>query len=389
MGTYISSNANRCYVATEPAFGRAASITNANRFPVLRLQVQQSLQAGRRLDKTGTRSFLGISNSSRRYTSFEALAYLTSWAGSGEPAYGPFFQGACGAPARASLNITINGLQGVLQFTSVLEHGLAVGSGVAFGNEIRFVTNVIDSTTFQINAPFRSAPQPGNSLAATVTYALAANLPSVTIYDYWDPITAVSRVITGAAVDTLRLTVNGDFHEFSFAGPAADLLDSSSFVPGSAGLAAYPVEPRVGKGDYSIVPGHLGEVWLGSPASQFFTLVGASLMLKNNIDLRDREFGSSYPLGISPGAREVITRFSLLAQDDAQTIALYAAAKQRSPIASMLQLGQQRGQIMGVFMPRVVPEIPAFNDDKLRLQWDFNNNLAEGVADDEIYFAFA
>lgn len=89
------------------------------------------------------------------------------------------------------------------------------------------------------------------------------------------------------------------------------------------------------------------------------------------------------------GEREVISKFALLAQDDAQTVALYAAAKQRNPIAAMLQLGQQRGQLMGLYMPNVVPEIPVYNDAKPRLQWEFNNNLAQGISDDEIFVAFA
>src|SRR5581483_8778332 len=86
---------------------------------------------------------------------------------------------------------------------------------------------------------------PTASLAPAVTYSLATALPSVTLYDYWDPVAAVSRVVAGAAVDALEISVNGDYHEFVFSGPAADLLDSSSFVPGSAGLASFPTEPAL------------------------------------------------------------------------------------------------------------------------------------------------
>ncbi|MGH9582570.1 MAG: hypothetical protein ACRD4O_06515, partial [Bryobacteraceae bacterium] len=81
--------------------------------------------------------------------------------------------------------------------------------------------------------------------------------------------------------------------------------------------------------------------------------------------------------------------FSVFAQDDAQTTGLYAAAKQRMPISGMLQLGQQQGQIMGVFLSSVIPEIPQYNDTETRLQWQFKNNLAQGTADDEVYFGFA
>jgi hypothetical protein len=87
--------------------------------------------------------------------------------------------------------------------------------------------------------------------------------------------------------------------------------------------------------------------------------------------------------------RVVSSHFVLLAQDDGQTTALYAAAKQRSPISAMLQLGQQRGQVMGIFLPNMTPEIPNYKDSDTRLQWEFKNNRAQGSSDDEIAIAFA
>ena len=389
MSSYISSNANRFYVAKESVYGQAAAVTGSNRFPAVRLHAHQTIQLGRRLDKTGTRTYLGSSNSSRRQTTFAVQTYLTSWNGLSEPSYGPFFEAGLGAPAALSTGLTIASLPGVLQLQTSGPHGLSAGSAVSYGNEIRFVGAVVDPQTLFLNAPFKNGPQPGSLLAPTVTYSLSTALQSVTIYDFWDPITAVSRIVTGAAIDTMNISVNGDFHEFTFNGPAADLLDSSSFLPGAAALANYPPEPVLGTFDYSIVPGHLGEVWLGGSASQFFTLTGASVEIKNNVAMRANEFGSSYPRAIAAGEREVVSRFSLLAQDDAQTVALYTAAKQRSPIPALLQLGQQQGQLMGIYMPNVVPEIPIYNDSALRLEWEFNNNLAQGISNDEVFIAFA
>lgn len=43
MSSYISSNANRFYVALESAYGQAAPVTAANRFPAVRLSVKQAL----------------------------------------------------------------------------------------------------------------------------------------------------------------------------------------------------------------------------------------------------------------------------------------------------------------------------------------------------------
>jgi hypothetical protein len=232
-------------------------------------------------------------------------------------------------------------------------------------------------------------PAAGAMLAPTISYSLATGLPSLTLYDYWDPVTAVCRIVTGAAVDSFSVSINGDYHEFAFSGPAAELIDSSSFISGTAGLSSFPIEPGIGDFDYSIVPGHLGEVWLGGTPTQFFTLTEASVVLRNNIEVRNQEFGSSYPRAIAPGPRNVAATFNVFAQDDAQTIALYAAAKQRTAISAMLQLGQQQGRLMGIYLPAVVPEIPNYNDSDTRLQWTFKNNMAQGTSNDEIYIAFA
>jgi hypothetical protein len=268
-------------------------------------------------------------------------------------------------------------------------HNLAVGAGVSFSGEIRFVTATPDGSTVTINAPFTNTPLTGSMLQPAITYSLATSLPSLTLYDYWDPTTAVQRVITGAGVSAFELAVNGDFHEFMFRGPASDVVDSGSFVSGTAGLTQFPAEPALVDFNYSVVPGHLGQVWLGGPTNQFFTLTGAQIQLNNSLETRSREYGATLPKALSPGMRHVVSQISLLAQDDAQSTALYQAARSRTPVPAMLQLGQQQGQLLGIYLPNMQPEIPIYNDTEYRLQWDFQNNLAQGQADDELYIAFA
>jgi hypothetical protein len=389
MASYISSNANRFYVAVEDSYGHAAQIVATNRFPAVKLQAHQVLEKSRRVDKTGTRTFPGRSTYARRQTAFEVRTYLTSWNGLGEPSYGPLFEAALGAAGQPNGGLILGDADGDTQLKTTTAHGLSFGSAISYSNEIRFVTAVPDAFTVVINAPFTNPPAANAALAQAITYRLSTALPSVSLYDFWDPATAVSRIVTGAAIDVFVVSIDGDFHEFAFSGPAADLLDSSSFFGVPAGLAAFPAEPALTDFDYSIVPGHLGEVWLGSTANQFFTLTKASLEVKNNLDVRNHEFGSSYPTAIAPGMRQVACNFTLLAEDDAQTTALYAAAKQRTSISAMLQLGRQQGQLMGLFLPAVTPEIPNYNDSETRLQWEFKNNLAQGTSNDEIYIGFA
>jgi hypothetical protein len=149
------------------------------------------------------------------------------------------------------------------------------------------------------------------------------------------------------------------------------------------------VEPGLGSFDLAVVPGNLGQVWLGASAQQFLTVTDASLQVANDLDTRGHEFGSSTPMAISPGVRSVLLDLSLFEKDDAATAGLYQAARQRSPISVMLQLGQATGQLFGVYLKSVVPELPEFNDSDRRLQWRFQKSRAQGTTDDEIAVAFA
>jgi hypothetical protein len=267
-------------------------------------------------------------------------------------------------------------------------HGLAVAQGVSCNGEIRFVTAIVNATTVQLNSGFSSAPAAGTEIAPSISYFPATQLPSVSIFDYWDPSTALQRILCGAAVDKMTVKVNGDFHTFEFEGMAQDLLDSASFTAGEGQLSSFPVEPVLGAFDYSIVPGNMGEAWLGITPSQFYTITSGTFELDNSLDLRSKEFGTNLPLAIAPGPRSVTAAFSLYEMDDAATQGLYQAARQQSPISLMFQLGQQIGQVVGVYMMSVVPVVPEFDDTDNRLQWKFQGSKAQGTANNEIVVAF-
>ena len=78
----------------------------------------------------------------------------------------------------------------------------------------------------------------------------------------------------------------------------------------------------------------------------------------------------------------------LFSQDDDASTALYQAARQRSPISVMFQLGEQAGQLFGAYMTAMVPEVPEFDDHETRLEWKFQNSRAQGTVNDELYIAF-
>jgi hypothetical protein len=399
MSSYISSNANRFYTALESAYGNAAAVTSLNRIPALKLAVQQQLEVTARRDKTGSRTFPGLPSGGRLQTSFELRTFLTSWqqaAGPSSgpspetsgPAYGPLFQAALGGTPLefASGTVASSNAAGSLVFQAA--HGLAAGQAVSCGGEIRFVSAIVSATAVQLNAPFTTLPATGAAVAPTVTYVPGTELPSVSVYDYWSPGSAVQRMLCGAAIDQMDILLNGDYQEFHFSGMAQDLLDSGSFNSGQGTLTAFPAEPALGAFDYSIVPGNMGEAWLGASPTQFFTITGGTVTLKNGLAARSKEFGTNLPQAVAPGPRTVTAAFELYGMDDSATTALYQAARQQSPISVMFQLGQAQGMVMGVNMSSVIPVVPEFEDGQNRMQWKFLGSRAQGTVNNEIAVAF-
>ncbi len=266
-------------------------------------------------------------------------------------------------------------------------HGYSIGNGVVYGDEIRFVEKVVDSQTVQINQSFSKAPAVGDTTGSTVSFRPAEELPSLSIYSYRSPQTALQRFLTGAVVNQMSIAVNGDFQEFQFSGQAKDVIDHLSFESPVGSLLSYPNEPTVSELHPSIIPGHLGQAWIGNSSERFLTVTEAEILLDNQMEFRDQEFGSAIHSSSFAGERNVSLRFSLFEKDDAATQSLYSAARSQTPVSVMFQLGQKAGQLLGIWMKSVIPEVPELDDRDTRVQWRFRESRAIGVKNDEIFIA--
>lgn len=389
MSCYISSNENRFYAGSEASYGQTPTIASRNRLPAVRLSIKHATQKANRRDKVGGRSFAGLPTGLRRQTEYQLRTYLTAWNDLTEqPGYGPLFRAAMGAAPLLHSGAPIAAGSSEWQIRFSGSHGLVAGQAVSVGGELRFTAAVVDASTVELNAPLSAAPSAGDSTAPTITYSLGKSLPSVSIFDYWSPEAYVQRIVCGAIVDKMKILVNSDFHEFQFGGPAQDLIDSVSFASGQGKLTDFPDEPGVDSFDYSIVPGHMGQAWLGVTPERMYSLTAAELSLDNSVDVRNREFGSSSIRCVAGGVRNVNLDFELYGSDQGSTRALYEAAKQRSPISAMFQLGEQSGQLFGAYMKSVLPETPEFDDSETRVRWRFSGCRAQGSADDELVIAF-
>ena len=176
-------------------------------------------------------------------------------------------------------------------------HGLVLRQAFGFNGEIRFVTQVVNSTTVQVNAAFSSAPASGNALTAAVTYFPADELPSVSVFDYWDPVKRGGQDRGWAPLATgCRCESMGTITRWSSAASAQDVIDTVSFAAGQGGLSSFPSEPAIdAEVSRSRCRGISGQAWLGSPSSRFQTVTSAAVEVVNDLDLRTREFGSALP----------------------------------------------------------------------------------------------
>ena len=389
MSSGVLSNQNRFYAKVEASFGQAPAIAAADRLSAVKLAIRQLDEVRERKDKTGSRTFVGVAPGGRKRTHFSLQTYLMAGSIPGSaPSAGALFQAALGAAPLMFPGGSAGAGSTATEIVFSGPHGLVEGQAFGSSGELRFVKTVNSPSSVSVNAPFTAAPASGAPLTGAVTYKPAADLPSLSIFDYWDPNWAVHRVLIGAAVGQFEIKVNADFHEFEFQGEAQDVLDSVSFTSGQGGLSSFPAEPPVSGLTGVPVPGNLGQAWLGAAASKFLTVTKASISLDNDLDLRNREFGSSVPLSLGGGLRKVLAGVRLYEVDDAATRGLYQAARAQTPIGVMFQLGQASGSLFGACLKRVVPKVPEFDDDERLLEWSFTDCRAQGAEDDEIYVAF-
>ena len=222
-----------------------------------------------RRDKTGSRTFPGVPAGGRLQTKFELQTYLTSWQKTNPgPAYGPLFQSALGgAPAQYLGGTVASATDGAnIGIQRTARPGQGPGDSIGERDPLRGGDREPNERGTERAILDGSRGRRRDCRPQLLTRRHRA-CPRVSIFDYWTPATAVQRVLRGAAVDQMEISVNGDYHEFKFSGLAQDVIDSSSFSSGVASLQSFPSEPATGAFDYSIVPGNLGQAWLGTTAA--------------------------------------------------------------------------------------------------------------------------
>lgn len=388
MSCYISTRDNRFYGSVETQYGQIAPVGRDNQFSAVKLEIRSETELPRRRDKSGTRTHRGVSGSLRKAVDYGIETYVEGYGLTG-PRHGFLVQAALGGGAQAFSGSTATVSQAGRGLIFPGPHGLDVHQAVATQGETRFVESVPSDSTVTLNAPLSAVDGQSVTLGPCVTYHPDAELPSMSLYDYWSAVNGVHRILRGAAVNRMEVQVAGDLHRMKFSGGAAELLDSASFETGRGGLTQFPAEP-VGEDHFSEpTPGHLGQVWIGVAPDRFYTLTRVTVEVENQVSTRANEFGTLFPSCIQPGERTVGVAFELYAKGENPYRGIYQAAQNRIPIALHLQLGERAGQMFSIAIPSFIPEVPEFTDDEERVLWRFRSSRAQGTGEDEIHAAFA
>lgn len=386
---YLQSSQNCHYLAKETAPGIIPAIDGNHRVVLSGLRMATSHLNPRRNDKWGSRSVGEPIQSLKKEASFQFSTYhYVNNAYPSASRYGGLLEASMGGDALYFPGGVVESLPSAKRIRFVSPHALSKMMAVSYSGEIRFVSEVVDSQTVELNAAFSVAPTPGNALSPAHTYRLSRTLGSFSLFDYWSPGSSVQRIGRGAVADKMKIEVNGDYHALSFSGPMVDVVDSLTFQPGAGGLAEFPAEPGLLDSVHPMpVPGHLGQAHIGG--SQFHTLTEAEITLSNGVDGKGREFGSLVPRSFASGRRTVTFSASLYVTDEDATRSLHEYSSGRSPIPVMVQLGDRQGHLMGIYLPKVVPASPGFDDRDNRLIWRLDRCVAHGVDDDEMCIGMA
>lgn len=388
MGCYINSTNERLYGAIESEFGAAASLSSGDRLSFRSLKLGESAIRATRRDKTGSRTRFAPHPEIRTDNRFELTAYFP-----GRDAVAPtdamtnLVECALGGERRSATGLIVSSIgTNPASITFSAPHLLAPSQALRFGGQIRFVKEVVSSNIVALSAPFDGNLSAGSSLGTTVTLYPGDTPRSFTLGNYWNPTGTLDRILAGSVIDEMEIALNSDFHGARFQGITREVVSVAAFSAGHTGLTQFPAEPPLSLASFVLVPGHVGQLHLGGAE---FYLLQLSLRLQNRVDARAREFGLGVAPCYSADLREVSVQFQLYASTKEAVAALHAMARNRQETDLSIQLGNKEGQLVGIHIPRFVPEIPELNDSDSRVVMSYPSSLAYGVANDEIAVSFA
>ncbi|MBM3758872.1 MAG: hypothetical protein FJW36_01365 [Acidobacteria bacterium] len=383
---YISSMSNRIYIKSETDFPELNNMAAAEVAPITSFALSSNRKQLYRRDKTGFRSESPVMGPQRELIEFNLESYGTGWSGGNtKPGIAPILESGMCASAQLGAAYLVQANSGS-SVTLQADAPLTIGMGLSFGSEIRFVESISGPRDFTLNTPFSIQLSSGAQLDGCANLSTGDSVNAMSVLDTWAPSQAIQRFLTGAVADQMKITVNNDFLEIGAKGFARNLFDNVSGV-GGVGFQFPEAPANASPLANSPIAGHLGQAFIGVPASRLCTLTQAEIRIDNNIEPRTDEFGCFDTKAFVLGRRKVSLDLTVFERNDALSQALYTKAVNNEPVPVMLQMGTQSGSMFAVYLPSVLFPVPAFNDDQPRLLWQFRNAVAMGLQNDEIFIA--
>lgn len=388
MSCYVNATNERLYGAVENDYGQVVTLNSSHRISFRSLRVTERAIRSERKDKTGSRTQLASHPAIRKDNRFDLACYFSARdAGSPLDGMAQLVSAVLGGQQRESNALVVSSAVGTPQvLTFSAPHDLVVGQALRFGGELRFVRTVLSSTSVELSAPFVTGMSSGSVLGKAVTMFPGDKPRSFTLGNYWNPGATLDRLLAGCVANEMQVTLNSDFHGAVFRGTSREVLPASSFTAGSAGLGSFPSEPTGAPRDIRLVPGHVGRLHIGG--AEFF-LLDLSVRLVNNTDTTTREFGLPVSACYSADKRDVTVQFQLYANDSTSVTQLHTLARTRTETSISIQMGDTPGQLVGIHIPRFIPEFPDLRDQDSRVVMSYPASVGVGVSNDEISIAFA
>jgi hypothetical protein len=233
--------------------------------------------------------------------------------------------------------------------TSVV--GLAVGDIIVFtmGDGSRQVTRIktLVGSAITFDALSAAPATPGAAVAG-VTFSLASTITDFfAIYKYYNA-GNFKQATYGAVVDQFGVVFDGTKEAgLSFQGPAGDYADSST---GGGTVQAKPgAHTTVG----SPIGGMVGNFYVDGNA---FLVIGAKFNYANNLELRNKELGTSTATGIAGRTNNRKIGVSLQCYLEDTRLMGYARSVTRGVLRCIV--GNVNGSMLGAVAPSVEFEIP-------------------------------
>ncbi|MCW5963464.1 MAG: hypothetical protein KIT83_05450 [Bryobacterales bacterium] len=388
MSCFINATNERLYGATEQQYGQARALSGSDRLSFRQLKVSERSRHAERRDKTGSRTRFAPHPEVRTDNRFELDCYFaTRDPQTPTDGVANLVEAALGGERLTGNGLTVSEVSVNGQTVAFnAAHGLKAGQAVRFQGQLRFVKSVVNTTTITLSAPLGAGVQAGSVTGKTVSMWPGDKPKPLTMGNYWTPAGTLDRVLAGCVVNEMVVVLNSDFHGASFRGTVREVASVTGFAPGSTGLTSFPAEPPNPTQAFQLVPGHVGRLFIGDVE---YYLLDLSLRFLNNADTTNREFGMALAPCYSADLRELSLQFQLYAAQDDAVNQLHMLSRSRVETDLTIQLGNQAGQLVGIHVPRFVPEIPELKDAETRVVMSYPKSLAYGVSNDEISVAFA